>query len=63
MVRFTPVTEEDHLLPSLLFAYFQLTGRRYGVAANNMKQVVKTCTSSLWAPRIKSHTSVAQWTW
>ncbi|XP_028916420.1 PHD finger protein 3 isoform X1 [Ornithorhynchus anatinus] len=38
VVRFTPVTEEDQISYTLLFAYFS-SRRRYGVAANNMKQV------------------------
>lgn len=38
MVRFTPVTEEDQISYTLLFAYFS-SRKRYGVAANNMKQV------------------------
>uniref|UniRef100_M3Z9Y0 PHD finger protein 3 n=1 Tax=Nomascus leucogenys TaxID=61853 RepID=M3Z9Y0_NOMLE len=37
-VRFTPVTEEDQISYTLLFAYFS-SRKRYGVAANNMKQV------------------------
>ncbi|XP_017594721.1 PREDICTED: PHD finger protein 3 isoform X2 [Corvus brachyrhynchos] len=38
VVRFTPVTEEDQISYALLFAYFS-SRKRYGVAANNMKQV------------------------
>ncbi|XP_051008961.1 PHD finger protein 3 isoform X2 [Acomys russatus] len=38
VVRFTPVTEEDQISYTLLFAYFS-SRKRYGVAANNMKQV------------------------
>ncbi|XP_061479037.1 PHD finger protein 3 isoform X2 [Rhineura floridana] len=38
VVRFTPVTEEDQISYTLLFAYFS-SRRRYGVAANNMKQI------------------------
>ena len=38
MVRFTPVTEEDQISYTLLFAYFS-SRKRYGVATNNMKQV------------------------
>lgn len=38
MVRFTPVTEEDQISYTSLFAYFS-SRRRYGVAANNMKQI------------------------
>ncbi|XP_042312076.1 PHD finger protein 3 isoform X2 [Sceloporus undulatus] len=38
VVRFTPVTEEDQISYTLLFAYFS-SRKRYGVAANNMKQI------------------------
>uniref|UniRef100_A0A8D0GP89 PHD finger protein 3 n=1 Tax=Sphenodon punctatus TaxID=8508 RepID=A0A8D0GP89_SPHPU len=38
VVRFTPVTEEDQISYALLFAYFS-SRKRYGVAANNMKQI------------------------
>ncbi|NWH59468.1 PHF3 protein, partial [Geococcyx californianus] len=38
VVRFTPVTEEDQISYALLFAYFS-SRKRYGVVANNMKQV------------------------
>lgn len=38
VIRFTPVTEEDQISYTLLFAYFS-SRKRYGVAANNMKQV------------------------
>lgn len=38
VVRFTPVTEEDQISYTLLFAYFS-SRKRYGVTANNMKQV------------------------
>nr|XP_056712256.1 PHD finger protein 3 [Euleptes europaea] len=38
VVRFTPVTEEDQIPYTLLFAYFS-SRKRYGVAANNMKQI------------------------
>ncbi|XP_039221034.1 PHD finger protein 3 isoform X1 [Crotalus tigris] len=38
VVRFTPVTEEDQISYTSLFAYFS-SRKRYGVAANNMKQI------------------------
>ncbi|XP_008115090.2 PHD finger protein 3 isoform X2 [Anolis carolinensis] len=38
VIRFTPVTEEDQISYALLFAYFS-SRKRYGVAANNMKQI------------------------
>ncbi|KPP77718.1 PHD finger protein 3-like [Scleropages formosus] len=38
LIRFTPVTEEDEISYTLLYAYFS-SRRRYGVVANNMKQV------------------------
>lgn len=38
VVRFTPVTEEDQISYTLLFAYFS-SRKRYGVAANSMKQI------------------------
>ncbi|XP_060608796.2 PHD finger protein 3 isoform X2 [Anolis sagrei] len=38
VLRFTPVTEEDQISYALLFAYFS-SRKRYGVAANNMKQI------------------------
>ncbi|XP_067278586.1 PHD finger protein 3 isoform X2 [Pseudorasbora parva] len=38
VVRFTPDTEEDEISYTLLYAYFS-SRRRYGVVANNRKQV------------------------
>ncbi|KAL4640915.1 PHD finger protein 3 isoform X2 [Arapaima gigas] len=38
LIRFTPVTEEDEISYTLLYAYFS-SRRRYGVVANNTKQV------------------------
>lgn len=38
MIRFSPVTEEDEISYTLLYAYFS-SRRRYGVVANNMKHV------------------------
>ncbi|XP_039594646.1 PHD finger protein 3 isoform X1 [Polypterus senegalus] len=38
LIRFCPVTEEDQISYTLLFAYFS-SRKRYGVVANNMKQV------------------------
>lgn len=38
VIRFTPVTEEDEISYTLLYAYFS-SRRRYGVVANNRKQV------------------------
>ena len=49
MVRFTPVTEEDQISYTLLFAYFS-SRKRYGVAANNMKQVKDMYLIPLGAP-------------
>ncbi|KAJ8386354.1 hypothetical protein AAFF_G00174510 [Aldrovandia affinis] len=41
LIRFTPVTEEDEISYTLLYAYFS-SRRRYGVVANNTKQVKDT---------------------
>nr|XP_033791241.1 PHD finger protein 3 isoform X2 [Geotrypetes seraphini] len=38
VIRFTPVTEEDQISYTLLYAYFS-SRKRYGVVANNMRQV------------------------
>ncbi|KAG9328147.1 hypothetical protein JZ751_016209 [Albula glossodonta] len=38
LIRFHPVTEEDEISYTLLYAYFS-SRKRYGVVANNMKQV------------------------
>ncbi|XP_033874152.1 PHD finger protein 3 isoform X1 [Acipenser ruthenus] len=38
LIRFCPVTEEDQISYTLLYAYFS-SRKRYGVVANNMKQV------------------------
>ncbi|XP_064180518.1 PHD finger protein 3-like [Anguilla rostrata] len=38
LIRFSPVTEEDEISYTLLYAYFS-SRKRYGVVANNMKQV------------------------
>ncbi|KAA0718215.1 PHD finger protein 3 [Triplophysa tibetana] len=38
VIRFTPETEEDEISYALLYAYFS-SRRRYGVVANNRKQV------------------------
>lgn len=38
VIRFTPDTEEDEISYTLLYAYFS-SRRRYGVVANNRKQV------------------------
>ncbi|OCT80566.1 PHD finger protein 3 [Xenopus laevis] len=38
LVRFSPVTEEDQISYTLLFSYFS-SRKRYGVVANNMRQV------------------------
>ncbi|XP_069462293.1 PHD finger protein 3 isoform X2 [Ambystoma mexicanum] len=38
LIRFCPVSEEDQISYTLLFAYFS-SRRRYGVVANNMRQV------------------------
>ncbi|XP_066553306.1 PHD finger protein 3 isoform X2 [Amia ocellicauda] len=38
LIRFAPVTEEDEISYTLLYAYFS-SRKRYGVVANNMKQV------------------------
>ncbi|XP_048862786.1 PHD finger protein 3 isoform X3 [Brienomyrus brachyistius] len=38
LIRFSPVTEEDEISYTLLYAYFS-SRRRYGVVANNMKHV------------------------
>ncbi|KAJ8264699.1 hypothetical protein GJAV_G00152730 [Gymnothorax javanicus] len=38
LIRFSPVTEEDEISYTLLYAYFS-SRKRYGVIANNMKQV------------------------
>lgn len=38
VIRFTPDTEEDEIAYTLLYAYFS-SRRRYGVVANNRKQV------------------------
>ncbi|KAJ8416025.1 hypothetical protein AAFF_G00380470 [Aldrovandia affinis] len=38
LIRFNPVTEEDEISYTLLYAYFS-SRKRYGVVANNMKQV------------------------
>ncbi|XP_029451528.1 PHD finger protein 3 isoform X2 [Rhinatrema bivittatum] len=38
VIRFSPVTEEDQISYTLLYAYFS-SRKRYGVVANNMRQV------------------------
>ncbi|XP_069091843.1 PHD finger protein 3 isoform X2 [Pleurodeles waltl] len=38
LIRFCPVTEEDQISYTLLYAYFS-SRKRYGVVANNMRQV------------------------
>ncbi|XP_061546473.1 PHD finger protein 3 [Phycodurus eques] len=38
LIRFTPVTEEDEISYTLLYAYFS-SRRRFGVVSNNRKQV------------------------
>uniref|UniRef100_A0A8C5PPH3 PHD finger protein 3 n=1 Tax=Leptobrachium leishanense TaxID=445787 RepID=A0A8C5PPH3_9ANUR len=38
LIRFSPVTEEDQISYTLLFSYFS-SRKRYGVVANNMRQV------------------------
>ncbi|XP_064174244.1 PHD finger protein 3-like [Anguilla rostrata] len=41
LIRFSPATEEDEIAYTLLYAYFS-SRRRYGVVANNTKQVKDT---------------------
>ncbi|CAH2248802.1 PHD finger 3 isoform X1 [Pelobates cultripes] len=38
LIRFSPVTEEDQISYTLLYSYFS-SRKRYGVVANNMRQV------------------------
>ncbi|XP_043919789.1 PHD finger protein 3 [Protopterus annectens] len=54
VVRFCPATEEDQIAYTLLYAYFN-SRKRYGVVANNMKQVKDMYLIPLGASEKVSH--------